>query len=110
MTTTVVRERYRKDHQKCQFCHRYSTVQIHEIASAAARQAAMGDRAALLALCTQCHDAFHDYSVWPISRQLALKLLESPEDWDVVAVSRLRGRDDRAIDFTDIVSHLRMRY
>jgi hypothetical protein len=51
----------------------------------------------------------HDYDDYPVARQLALKLIVSPEDWDVVTVNRLRGRADRAIDFVDITKYLRMR-
>ena len=69
----------------------------------------MGCRAALLALCVNCHQRMHDYSDFPPARQLALKLIVTPGDWDVVEVNRLRGRADRAIDFTDIVKYLRMR-
>lgn len=49
-----------------------------------------------------------DYSKWPVSRQLALKMLADPNNFDRVLINQIRGRDENAIDLPDVVKWLRM--
>jgi len=94
----AVRSSYAKLFPICQspWCRRLAT-DIHEIARGSHRQAALGERCCLLHLCRACHDEMDDYSVWPIARQLAMKLLGDPEGYDRVRVNLIRGRAAEAI-------------
>lgn len=78
-------------------------LETHEIARGPARSKAVACRAAWLVLCRQHHEQVGDLSVWPVVRQLALKLLRDPDGYDRVAVNRLRGRQDDAITDEEVL-------
>lgn len=103
------RNAYRDEFPRCQICHFRSTTDVHEIARGPARQLALGIREAWLGVCRCCHDDLDDYSVWPIERQLAIKLLEDPAWFNPALVNELRGRAPTAITLVDIVPYLRRR-
>lgn len=89
---------------KCMVCGRKAS-EIHEIACGPSRQKALEEPAAWLWLCAECHrgkNGVHNYAVWPISRQLAIKRRADPEHYDRVRVNRLRGRADEAITEAEV--------
>jgi hypothetical protein len=66
----------------------------------------------LLAVCGGiggCHEKLGDYSVWPVTRQLAQKALVSERIPDLVLVNKLRGRADTAIVWADVAQHLTLK-
>lgn len=67
------------------------------------------DRSAWLALCHQCHDLLGDYSKWPISRQIAAKMIADPEYCNPQRINSLKGTDACAIDWKDVARWLWMR-
>jgi hypothetical protein len=75
---------------------------VHEIARGPSRKEAYHNRAAWLLLCRQCHDEVGNYMLWPIARQLAVKLVADPDYFDLEVVNRLRGRDKDAITMQEV--------
>ena len=92
--------------QECQLCHHRRATCVHEIAQGPAREKALAERTAWLALCTDCHQRMHDPSDFPLERQYALKYVEDAEHFDRVQLNRLRGRADDAIDWVDMAKYL----
>lgn len=82
---------------------------IHEIARGPNREEALKHRCAWLLLCRGCHDEMDDYSVWPLARQLALKLLADPGHFSLEEFNLIRGRAPTAITLADIVPFLNLR-
>jgi hypothetical protein len=93
----------------CAKCSRQAPLDCHEIARGAAREAALSRREAWLALCRNCHDSMDDYSVWPVERQLALKLLSDPAWFNIQVVNELRGRAPDAITLAEVADYLGLR-
>lgn len=86
---------------------KWSNLSVHEIAKGIHRQAALSERCAQLVACWDCNSGrLNDYSILPIEKQLAIKLLEDPEHFDLVTFNRLRGRADGAIGMADVVKYL----
>lgn len=105
--TVKPRKQYLMDARMCQCCMRAPAVEVHEITRGAARQAALVERCSWLALCRGCHELMGDYSVWPVERQCALKMLVDPKHFDLLKICELRGRAPTAITMEDIKPYLR---
>ena len=82
---------------------------MHEIARGSHREAAFVDPATWLVLCRNCHEKLGDYRLWPIARQLALKLVADPQRFDLAKINSIRGRSEGAIDMADIASYLEVK-
>jgi hypothetical protein len=102
--TEKVAKAYREEFIWCQRCKICRATDIHEIASAAARAQARGERCCLLALCRECHEALHEDRV--IAKELALKLVVDPEHFNRSRVLELMGYADTHITMDDIADHL----
>jgi len=109
----ITRSEWRERWDGCMACGhkpwRGNHHEVHEIAGGPGRKAAMKDPAAWLYLCRTCHRGFagvHDYEIWPIARQLALKKKRDPEHYDRVKVNQLRGRADEAITEAEVDAYL----
>ena len=109
--TTPVREAYRKAFDRCQGDDNcpYVGMEVHEILRGIHRKEASNHRCTLLLLCRVHHDAMGDYSIWPIARQLARKLLVDPEYFDLEKICEIRGYGKDEFTLTDIVKYLRMK-
>ena len=99
----MTRDEWRKQWDRCMACGSTWRLEVHEIARGPARRRALREPAAWLLLCHGCHhDEFDDYSVQPISRQLALKRKIDPDNYDREKVNALRGRAPGAISEADV--------
>ena len=107
--TAPQRHGYKAEFLTCQCCAKKLSTDIHEIARGAHRERAMKHAAAWLALCRKCHDAMGDYSRWPITRQLALKLVVDAGRFDLAVINQIRGRDQDAITLADVARHLEVK-
>lgn len=92
------------EHNKCMVCRKADAVDVHEIARGANRQEAWRSPCCWISACRKCHNEMDDYGVWPIARQLALKKMRDSENYDRVAVNRIRSRDDEAISEVEVDS------
>lgn len=106
---TPTRNEYKLNADRCQACKKNEACHVHEISRGPARQPSVGDRASWLALCPFCHGAMDDLEVWPIARQLALKLMVDPLFFDPKKVNVLRGRQPDTITLADIVKYLQFK-
>lgn len=79
---------------------------VHEIARGAHRGEACKVRIAWLYLCRMHHDDMGNYSYWPLPRQYALKAIVDREFYDRVALNRLRGHADDAIDEGEVLQEV----
>jgi hypothetical protein len=107
-----VRDAYLAAHPICEVCCRRRSTERHEITCGPAREASLDKIDVLLAVCggiDGCHDELDDYSVWPVTRQLALKAIRSERPLDLPLVNRLRGRDENAITWGDVAQHLTLK-
>ena len=102
-----LRRAFIEDHMNCWICGAYGT-QCHEIPRGVHRKAATMFREAWLALCPVCHQQVDDYSVWPIARQAAVKLLKDPGFFDLSILCQLRGRAKTALTLSEVVVYLRL--
>ena len=105
----LVRSAFKGWAHKCMICSNREVVDVHEIANGPARQEALGKREAWLAVCRMCHDQLSDKNMWPVARQLAVKLVKDPEWFDPVVVNILRGRDPEAITLVEIAEYLKVK-
>lgn len=87
---------------RCMACGSGYALAVHEIGRGADRHRAWPHRAAWLALCMPCHRECGNYAVWPIARQLALKLVRDGAYFDLEAVNRIRGRAVGAITLSEV--------
>jgi hypothetical protein len=86
----------------CALCGGIAT-DCHEIAAGASRRAAFTEHAAWLRVCRECHDTVQGASIpW----QLALKLLNDPEYFDLRRFCEVWGRADTAIEAGTVLHHL----
>lgn len=84
-----------------------ASLHVHEIGRGCHRQNTKLHRLACLVVCDSCNQGpLCDYSVWPIERQLALKLLTDPKHFDLVAFCNLCGAPYTWIDGNDLLPHL----
>lgn len=101
------REQYVASVLTCQCCFRRKASECHEIVTRAQSAESILFRCCYLALCHECHrDELSDYSRWPVTRQLALKLVADAAFFDLAKVNELRGRDANAITLADVARHL----
>ena len=107
--TAAPRHGYKAEFHMCQCCSKALATDLHEIARGADREESLKHAATWLALCGTCHEAMDDYAQWPITRQLALKLVSDPGRFDLPLINRIRGRALDAITLSDVVKHLRMK-
>jgi len=82
---------------------------VHEIARGTGiRSKAFGRREAWCAVCTTCNT--HDlcgYELWPLARQLAVKLVTDPAWFNLQVFNvEIRGRAPDAITLEDIAPYL----
>lgn len=83
---------------------------VHEIVKGPGREKALEHRAAQLVACNGCNTGrLEDYSVCPIEKQLAIKLLSDPEHFDLELVNQLRMRARTAIELRDVLHYLVLR-
>lgn len=107
----MTRDEWSQAHNECMVCgwrtcdtHRIGkfALQTHEIARGSARNAALVRPATWLRVCNVCHEEMGDYSIWPIARQLALKLIKDPGNHNRKLVNLLRGRQSDAISEAEV--------
>ncbi len=104
------RAQYVAEHWTCQCCHKRRATECHEIVTRAANAESILYRCCYLAVCEACHRSeVSDYSRWPVTRQLAAKLLGDGDNFDLKVVNQLRGRDDNAITLADVAKWLAMK-
>jgi hypothetical protein len=98
------RKLYLEDNRRCMVCANYST-EVHEIFSGPLRMKAFVEIAAWLAVCTYCNqNPLTDRVEYPIERQLAIKLLNDPKNFDLTACRRIIT--PRQIDLESIINWL----
>jgi hypothetical protein len=103
------RAQYVAEHWTCQCCMKRQATECHEIVTRAKNAKSILYRSCYLALCELCHgNEVSDYSRYPVSRQLALKLVSDGDHFNLQEVNRLRGRDENAITLADVAKWLRM--
>lgn len=107
-TMKPVRDEFKMEFYICMKCMQAMSTDCHEIARGSYRHNAKLHRCTWLALCRKCHDDLGDQREWPITRQLALKLLRDPGGFDLAAFNKIRDRDDDAITMSEIVKHLEL--
>lgn len=86
----------------CMACGSGRDLTTHEIPRGADRHRAFLERAAWLCLCWPCNRAFANPAVWPLARQLALKLIRDGAYFDLAAINRIRGRAVGAIELSEV--------
>lgn len=72
---------------------------IHEIARGPHRKEALEHRCTWNRLCRGCHEKVGG---WSIAQQLCLKQMWDPLYYDRVAVNRIRGRQDEAVNQDEV--------
>ena len=103
-----LRKAYKAEFHMCMRCLRRLSEDVHEIAKGSHRAKAKMLPSCWLSLCRECHCSMDDYRIWPVSKQLALKLVSDPTNFDLEEVNRVRGRADTAITLGDVAQHLRV--
>ena len=70
---------------KCMVCRSSDVVlEVHEIAKRSSAPKTWGNRLNYLLLCQSCHrEVEASREVWPLARQLALKLVRDPKHFDL---------------------------
>ena len=102
------REEYREEFHICQVCNRALATDVHEVARGSHRAKAKLERCCWLAVCAPCHsEKLSDYSQFPITRQLAVKLVADPKFFDLKRFNEIRGRSPEAITLEDLQKWLR---
>ncbi len=110
------------DMRQCQICGKklvwresdpitsVRSLSVHEIAKGPCRSEAMKHRECCLVACDICNcGPLCDYKIWPIERQLAVKLLTDPEYFDLELFNKVRGRAPTAITLADVVPYLQLK-
>ena len=104
-STTPFRIAFLKSLAGCEYCGRQTPANElapHEIAGGPDRPKALDKAFAMLGLCQlNCHDIVQQESK---ARQLARLYLSRPQDLDVVAFNRLRGKADGAITLEEVLA------
>jgi 5-methylcytosine-specific restriction endonuclease McrA len=106
--TSADRKRYRDGVWLCECCSKRQSVEVHEIVRRSTNAESIRHPCAWMALCRPCHEEMGDYSQWPITRQLACKLLATPEQFDLAMINELRGRSEQAIEWSEVTKWLRL--
>ncbi len=102
-----VRRAYLEEFPVCQRpgCH-YKATEVHEIARGPARAKAYQYRECWLALCRECHEEMGGYGVWPLERQLAVKMLVDYDYFNLLLFNWLRSRGPEAVTVPDVLPYL----
>ena len=74
-------------------------LETHECARGVHRSKAVVEPCCWLRVCSNCHDTLAGMS---IAQQLALKFLHDPENYNRIAVNRIRGRADEAVSESEV--------
>lgn len=102
------RDKYLASKFLCEACLKKRSQEVHEICRGPHREKALDKEYAVLALCRTCHEAMGSHCEWPVSKQLALKVLRSPAmfglNFDVV--NELRGYSATEFTADDVFNHL----
>lgn len=107
--TSQPRKTFKAEFRMCMLCTKRIATDVHEIVTRAKSSKSVEHRCAWLCLCRTCHrEEVGDYSRYPISRQLALKLVTDPEAFDLDKINELRGNDPNEFTMADVARHLRM--
>jgi hypothetical protein len=108
--TKSQRDSFRAEFRICMLCSKRKATDVHEIVTRAKSDLAVENRCTWLCLCRTCHDReVADYGRYPVSRQLALKLVADPEAFDLAKVNELRGNDPNEFTLADVVRWLDMK-
>jgi hypothetical protein len=104
----MTRDEFRLAFDKCFLCGQPGT-DVHEIARGPFRAKAMEDPSAWLKVCGWCHE--NKFPTMTIARQLALKMLCDPENYDRQKVNLLRKRQPDAVTEREVAreAHLLLR-
>lgn len=107
----ITREEWIGNRSHCHRCEKMwyqlqCSLETHEIVTRACNAKSPRELSTLLRLCGECHCDIHDYSKWPIARQLALKKRQDPEHYDRQRVNVLRGRAPDAITEEEVDSYM----
>lgn len=95
----------------CPICGREELI-LHHMVAGPNRGRALLVRAAWLAICNYCNTGeIEDELQWPIAKQLALKLVQDPEYFDLAEVNKLFAPEGhpnppRRVTMTDVVKYL----
>jgi len=90
-------------HGRCMVCGQHSSVlDCHEMHSRARAPRKWGRRANYLAVCRECHSGV--IVNMPLSKQLAYKLLNDPDHFDLYVMSEITGRQ---VLLRDVVAQLK---
>lgn len=107
--TSVPRKSFKAEFRMCMLCNKRKATDVHEIVTRAKSAKSVEQRCSWLCLCRTCHDdEVGDYSRYPISRQLALKLVADPMAFDLAAINKLRGNDPNEFTMGDVTRWLKM--
>ncbi len=107
--TKPTRDSFRAEFRMCMLCNKRKATDVHEIVTRAKSATSVEQRCSWLCLCRTCHDdEVGDYSRYPISRQLALKLVADPMAFDLAAINKLRGNDPNEFTMGDVTRWLKM--
>lgn len=102
------RDAYREQFAICQVCCKRLGQAVHEIARGVHRKAALAERCTYLVVCEPCHTELDNYSKWPLTKQLAAKLLRDSDGFNLERFNEIRGRDKNAITLAEVVRHLEL--
>ena len=100
-----------EEHSSCARCGRKDPA-IHHIIAGPNRGRALEVRAAWLPMCSICNCyLMEDKALWPLTRQLALKLITDPNHFDLGEINRLLAPEGaqtipQRFTLADIVGHL----
>ncbi|MEM8494607.1 MAG: hypothetical protein AAF663_04380 [Planctomycetota bacterium] len=99
------RQAFLEEARHCWVCGMNKATDTHEMACGSHRGAALDKRLAWLATCSVCNcQLLTDYSIYPLSRQLAIKLYFDREHYDLPAFNQLRGRAPGAIAANEVLA------
>ena len=102
------RQQFALEFPRCMLCGMEKCcMDTHEIARGPSRLAAYQERCTWLRLCRDCHELMGDYSIWPIERQLALKLDRDTAYYSTFTFNEIRGRAPFAVNIKDVVPYLK---
>ena len=96
------------DNDRCMACRRESSHHLHEINRGSMRQQSYGEPATWLALCFSCHAAMDLYSDWPVAKQLALKLVADPVNFDLHKINVIRRGSHGQVAIGDVAHYLQL--
>ena len=102
-----VRRLYLSKYPTCVACRTEPSTDVHEITRGALRKSGFVEPATWLAVCWRCNMyQLVDYSVWPIARQLACKLVMDSTNFDLDCVNSIRAGCHGRIDIVDVAKYL----